>query len=88
MTSPAVDQENIPLPVDGINTTVTTEPAVKGGKTTKKAKKAKPKKMIKDAIVLLKERTGSSQYAIQKFIEEKHKVFSPSLCLSLSFSPF
>jgi len=34
--------------------------------------------MIKDAIVSLKERTGSSQYAIQKFIEEKHKVLSPS----------
>jgi len=29
--------------------------------------------MIKDAIVSLKERTGSSQYAIAKFIEEKHK---------------
>ncbi|KAG6606395.1 Histone H1.2, partial [Cucurbita argyrosperma subsp. sororia] len=29
--------------------------------------------MIKDAIVTLKERTGSSQYAITKFIEEKQK---------------
>ncbi|XVF31092.1 hypothetical protein REPUB_Repub16aG0115800 [Reevesia pubescens] len=29
--------------------------------------------MISDAIVTLKERTGSSQYAITKFIEEKHK---------------
>ncbi|KAK8478153.1 hypothetical protein V6N13_031359 [Hibiscus sabdariffa] len=29
--------------------------------------------MISDAIVVLKERTGSSQYAIAKFIEEKHK---------------
>ncbi|XP_013723260.2 histone H1.1-like [Brassica napus] len=98
MTSPAVDQENIP-PMDATNTTAT-EPAAKGGKT-KKAKevKAKAKKkptaaaaakkksvsthptyeeMIKDAIVSLKERTGSSQYAIQKFIEEKHKVLSPS----------
>lgn len=34
--------------------------------------------MIKDAIVTLKERTGSSQYAIHKFIEEKHKELSPS----------
>ncbi|KAJ4883217.1 Alpha/Beta hydrolase fold protein [Raphanus sativus] len=32
--------------------------------------------MIKDAIVLLKERTGANQYAIQKFIEEKHKEYS------------
>ncbi|KAE8670953.1 Histone H1 [Hibiscus syriacus] len=29
--------------------------------------------MISDAIVSLKERAGSSQYAIAKFIEEKHK---------------
>ncbi|GAB2277604.1 hypothetical protein Dimus_012312 [Dionaea muscipula] len=29
--------------------------------------------MISDAVVALKERTGSSQYAIQKFIEEKHR---------------
>ncbi|XP_021283007.1 histone H1-like [Herrania umbratica] len=29
--------------------------------------------MISDAIVTLKEKTGSSQYAITKFIEEKHK---------------
>ncbi|XP_022720048.1 histone H1-like [Durio zibethinus] len=29
--------------------------------------------MISDAIVTLKERTGSSQYAITKFIEEKYK---------------
>ncbi|KAK4783471.1 hypothetical protein SAY86_007845 [Trapa natans] len=29
--------------------------------------------MIADAIATLKERTGSSQYAIQKFIEENHK---------------
>ncbi|CAH8339735.1 unnamed protein product [Eruca vesicaria subsp. sativa] len=98
MASPAVDQENIPPPMDGITTT---EPVAKGGKTKKakevKAKKKKPaagaavtkkkksvsthptyEEMIKDAIVSLKERTGSSQYAIQKFIEEKHKVLSPS----------
>lgn len=29
--------------------------------------------MISDAILSLKERTGSSQYVIAKFIEEKHK---------------
>ena len=34
--------------------------------------------MIKDAIVTLKERTGSSQYAIQKFIEEKRKELPPT----------
>ncbi|KAL5099729.1 hypothetical protein RYX36_004058 [Vicia faba] len=34
--------------------------------------------MIKEAIVLLKEKTGSSQYAIAKFIEEKHKQLPPS----------
>ncbi|KAL5059245.1 hypothetical protein RYX36_030849 [Vicia faba] len=36
------------------------------------------KEMIKEAIVLLKERTGSSQYAIAKFIEEKHKQLPPT----------
>lgn len=41
MTSPAVDQENIP-PMDVTNTTAT-EPAAKGGKT-KKAKEVKAKK--------------------------------------------
>jgi histone H1/5 len=35
-------------------------------------------KMITEAIVSLKERTGSSQYAITKFIEEKHKELSPT----------
>nr|AGC59897.1 histone H1 subtype 6 [Vicia unijuga] len=34
--------------------------------------------MIKEAIVGLKERTGSSQYAIAKFIEEKHKQLPPT----------
>lgn len=34
--------------------------------------------MINDAIVSLKERTGSSQYAIAKFIEEKHKQLPPN----------
>ncbi|KAF7817821.1 histone H1-like [Senna tora] len=34
--------------------------------------------MITDAIVALKERTGSSQYAITKFIEEKHKDLPPT----------
>ncbi|KAF1878767.1 hypothetical protein Lal_00047439 [Lupinus albus] len=49
----------------------------------KKAKKLDPRprvkstlnihRMIVEAILNLKERTGSSQYAIAKFIEEKHK---------------
>ncbi|KAK4282902.1 hypothetical protein QN277_014226 [Acacia crassicarpa] len=34
--------------------------------------------MITDAIVSLKERTGSSQYAITKFIEDKHKHLPPT----------
>ncbi|WJX12051.1 hypothetical protein P8452_02590 [Trifolium repens] len=34
--------------------------------------------MIKEAIVTLKEKTGSSQIAIAKFIEEKHKNLSPN----------
>ena len=34
--------------------------------------------MITDAISSLKERTGSSQYAITKFIEEKHKNLPPT----------
>ncbi|KAL6142847.1 hypothetical protein ACLB2K_061123 [Fragaria x ananassa] len=43
-----------------------------------KAKRAPPahppfSEMITEAIVALKERTGSSQYAITKFVEEKHK---------------
>ncbi|GJS73667.1 histone H1-like protein [Tanacetum coccineum] len=51
-------------------------------KKAKKVTKSKPKnpalhppyfEMIKEAIVSLKERTGSSQYAITKFIEEKQK---------------
>lgn len=33
--------------------------------------------MIKEAIASLKERTGSSQYAITKFIEEKQSDLSP-----------
>ena len=33
--------------------------------------------MIKEAIASLKERTGSSQYAITKFIEDKQKDLSP-----------
>ncbi|KAJ6757359.1 HISTONE H1-LIKE [Salix koriyanagi] len=34
--------------------------------------------MISDAILTLKERTGSSQYAITKFLEEKHKKQLPA----------
>ncbi|CAJ2627736.1 histone H1-like protein [Trifolium pratense] len=34
--------------------------------------------MIKEAIVTLKKKTGSSQFAIAKFIEEKHKNLSPN----------
>ncbi|RWR80945.1 histone H1.2-like protein [Cinnamomum micranthum f. kanehirae] len=55
-------------------------------KATKESNSTNPKpssshppysQMICDAIVALKERTGSSQYAISKFIEEKHKANLP-----------
>ncbi|KAK8934529.1 hypothetical protein KSP39_PZI015034 [Platanthera zijinensis] len=49
-------------------------------KTKAKAKKPRPAashppylEMVVDAITTLKERTGSSQYAITKFVEDKHK---------------
>ncbi|KAK1433604.1 hypothetical protein QVD17_10516 [Tagetes erecta] len=59
------------------------EPAVEG-KSTKLGKQLSTKRktkmlhppyfdMIKDAILSLKERTGSSQYAIAKFIKEKQE---------------
>jgi histone H1/5 len=41
--------------------------------------------MIKDAIVCLKEKTGSSQYAIAKFIEEKQKQLPPNFRKLLLF---
>ncbi|KAI3717699.1 hypothetical protein L1987_69476 [Smallanthus sonchifolius] len=41
--------------------------------TDEKLKKTKKAPMIKEAIVSLKERTGSSPYAIAKFIEENQK---------------
>ncbi|KAJ1409374.1 Winged helix-like DNA-binding domain superfamily [Sesbania bispinosa] len=52
--------------------------ATKQSKAKKTASSKKPlshppfAEMITDAIVSLKERTGSSQYAITKFIEGKH----------------
>ncbi|KAI3686662.1 hypothetical protein L1987_80345 [Smallanthus sonchifolius] len=58
------------------------EKSKKATKAKKAPAKAKPRspslhppyfEMIKEAIVTLKERTGSSQYAISKFVEEKHK---------------
>ncbi|XP_022938185.1 histone H1-like [Cucurbita moschata] len=46
-----------------------------GAKKTKSSPTHPPFfQMISEAIVSLKERTGSSQYAITKFSEEKHKV--------------
>ncbi|KAJ6337005.1 hypothetical protein OIU76_006799 [Salix suchowensis] len=42
--------------------------------------------MIKDAIVTLKEKTGSSQYAITKFLEEKHKQLPSNFKKLLLFS--
>ncbi|KAK6929855.1 Linker histone H1/H5, domain H15 [Dillenia turbinata] len=58
---------------------------------TAKSKKAKSSpshptymEMVKDAILSLKERTGSSQYAIAKFIEEKQKSLPPNFKKLLS----
>ncbi|XP_068318303.1 histone H1-like [Pyrus communis] len=55
------------------------------GVSAAKAKKARSPpahppfvEMITVAIVALKERTGSSQYAITKFVEEKHKNLPPT----------
>ncbi|KAH0464650.1 hypothetical protein IEQ34_007436 [Dendrobium chrysotoxum] len=65
-------------------------PANTAGDKPKKTKKKKTSKlhersthptyleMIGEAITSLKERTGSSQYAIAKFIEVKHKAHLPS----------
>lgn len=39
----------------------------------KKATHLSYEEMVKDAIVTLKEKSGSSQYAIAKFLEKKHK---------------
>ncbi|KAL3500552.1 hypothetical protein ACH5RR_039645 [Cinchona calisaya] len=48
--------------------------------TASKAKKAPTaKKMIKVAIVALKERIGSSPYVIMKFTEVKHKDLSMNI---------
>ncbi|XP_047328180.1 histone H1-like [Impatiens glandulifera] len=65
------------------------QPAENAGKV-KTVKEPKPKKarnppthppyleMITEAIVSLKEKNGSSQYAITKFIEEKQKQLPPN----------
>lgn len=64
-------------------TTVAKPKAPKVPKEKKAAVAKKPRAhppyadMIKEAIASLKERTGSSQYAITKFIEDKQKDLSP-----------
>ncbi|XP_020594961.1 histone H1-like, partial [Phalaenopsis equestris] len=68
-----------------VNPTIETEvpPASKEKKPTKPRKPRAPAthppyiKMIQEAIISLKEKTGSSQYAITKFIEENHKDHIP-----------
>ncbi|XP_021894262.1 histone H1-like, partial [Carica papaya] len=74
---------NSQLPAAGV--TAVEQKKTKAAREAKVAKAAAQKKarsspshppflqMITDAIVALKERTGSSQYAITKFNEEKHK---------------
>ncbi|XP_076922131.1 histone H1-like [Bidens hawaiensis] len=75
--------ETVVAPADVKPDVKAVAPADEKPKKAKKAPaKAKPRspalhppyfEMIKEAIVTLKERTGSSQYAVTKFIEEKHK---------------
>uniref|UniRef100_A0A6N2L4K3 H15 domain-containing protein n=1 Tax=Salix viminalis TaxID=40686 RepID=A0A6N2L4K3_SALVM len=48
------------------------------GERTTVQENQRPPKMICDAIVTLKERSGSSQYAITKFLEDKHKKHLPA----------
>ncbi|KAG6489649.1 hypothetical protein ZIOFF_050925 [Zingiber officinale] len=71
-----------PAPVQSVAKLVAAVAKVKKTKApSSKAKKpsAHPPyaKMIKEAISTLKERTGSSPYAIAKFMEDKHKAHLP-----------
>ncbi|KAG2260711.1 hypothetical protein Bca52824_080005 [Brassica carinata] len=84
MTTAEIEQESVP-PMEPVSEKKKTKKAKEVKKTVaaaprKKAVSTHPtyEEMIKDAIVMLKERTGSSQYAIHKFIEEKHKELSSS----------
>ncbi|GJV28155.1 histone H1-like protein [Tanacetum coccineum] len=75
--------EEVVVPVVPVEAPVIEEKGdVSKVKKAKKVTKSKPKspalhppyfEMIKEAIVSLKERTGSSQYAITKFAEENQK---------------
>ncbi|GKC71977.1 histone H1-like protein, partial [Tanacetum coccineum] len=75
--------EEVVVPVVPVEAPVIEEKGdVSKVKKAKKVTKSKPKspalhppyfEMIKEAIVSLKERTGSSQYAITKFVEENQK---------------
>ncbi|KAL0921536.1 hypothetical protein M5K25_008619 [Dendrobium thyrsiflorum] len=78
------------LPTAAEETVTNPAPANTAGDKPKKTKEKKSSKlharsshptyleMIGEAITSLKERTGSSQYAIAKFIEVKHKAHLPS----------
>ncbi|MGI4421870.1 histone H1/H5 domain-containing protein, partial [Klebsiella pneumoniae] len=85
---PVVAVESAPDP-EAAEPAAEDQPAEKAGKskTKKVAAPRKPRKpsahppyieMITDAIVTLKEKNGSSQYAITKFLEEKHKDLPPN----------
>ncbi|KAJ8630394.1 hypothetical protein MRB53_023717 [Persea americana] len=63
------------------------EPAVAKTQPQKPPKEKKPKEgpshppyfqMIKEALVALQEKSGSSSYAIAKYMEEKHKAVLPA----------
>ncbi|XP_061367613.1 histone H1-like [Gastrolobium bilobum] len=62
-----------------MSTVAAAQPKAKKTAASKKPPSHPPfAEMITDAVASLKERTGSSQYAITKFIEEKHKDLPPS----------
>ncbi|KAE9460705.1 hypothetical protein C3L33_07433, partial [Rhododendron williamsianum] len=74
------------------NPMATEEPVVAAEPKTKKASKPRNPplhppyvEMVTDAIATLKEKSGSSQYAITKFIEEKQKQLPPNFKKLLLF---
>ncbi|XP_010933935.1 histone H1 [Elaeis guineensis] len=77
--------------VQGVPKATEAKPKEKKPRAPKAAKEKKPKgskssapshppyfQMIKEAVLALKEKTGSSPYAIAKYMEEKHKGVLPA----------
>uniref|UniRef100_A0A2N9FPH1 H15 domain-containing protein n=1 Tax=Fagus sylvatica TaxID=28930 RepID=A0A2N9FPH1_FAGSY len=67
VVDPAFDEFAVEVPV-------TEEPT----KQAEKPVKEKKLKMIKDSLLALNEKNGSSPYAIAKYMEEKHKDMLPA----------